>query len=157
MLIKACDDGVIKHESYAKYLATFASRNLTFTSIDVESLAIIAEDSDWQTSDELVAMMSTLGENESDLSASFKVAINFLCLSLSSKPTEQIIYTILNGITRNYCRTNSTEIVAAFIGASEYINQIMGDNMARWYLNRIYKWCQGHFISDVFFKKNLSN
>jgi len=152
LLIKARNNRVITTTEYADYLAAFAMKNLYFTSIDSESLAIIAEKNNWQVSDELVAMIATLGDNDSDISTSFRVAINFLFDSLNSKPSEQIINAILNGLTRNYCRKNSAEVVAAFILASKHLEYLMGKNISRWYLNILFKWCQGHFITHVFFK-----
>ncbi|MGL1958553.1 MAG: hypothetical protein OCD00_14700 [Colwellia sp.] len=152
ILIKARDDGKIRYQEYAKKIAALASRGLYFTSIDSESMASITENNDWQVNSDLIAMLATLGDEGSNLNSSFKVAINFLCGNLLSAPNEQIIYAILNGVTRHYCRSHCKEIIAAFISASEHIEYMFGQNISRWYLDSIYKWCQGYFIAHLFFK-----
>lgn len=152
VLIRALQDNIITSLEYADCLADLSQRGLSFVSVDSNSLIKILKSNEWRVTSSAVSMLSTLGEEQCDLRSSFSVIFDVLSSAVSSDNFENVVYAALNGITRNYCHSESENIIIAFIRIYLKLGGEGQHKLSNYFLNAIYKWCQGHFIGHIFFK-----
>jgi hypothetical protein len=152
ILIKALQDGAITRLEYAEFLVELAQRGLYFVSVDSISLINILESNQWQVTPSFVALLSTFGEESNDLHSSVAVLVELLFHVITSDNFEHIAYVVLSAITRDYCHSQSENIINFFIQLGLRDDKSFGKKFNNRLLEAIYKWCEGRFIVLTFFR-----
>ena len=129
-------------------MADESGAGITFISINTQMLLVLLADSSWKPTEQVRALLSTLGGNNVNVAVAVPIIHEFLqkvwSKFIATNNKQNITIAVLNGLVTPHRWGEVEEIAAAFLGIKD---RIISKRHQRDYEGAIRRWCEGHFIT----------